>query len=176
MPRPRDVLNAFTVSELSRITDLSIPMANYLSDKGFLRPAFGNPYGRRGKVRYYSYRDLVIARLVQHLREGGVALHSLKEAIQQLSTEPDWMGSVGDPADQLRWLVTDGKEVLFKNRDGFLDTLTGSGQRAFSFIVDLHGLEQEVRERVPERKREQFQMGPYEIQFAEVRKTHVKKG
>jgi len=69
MPSPRKLLNAFPPREVSQITGLSLPMLDYLSRMGYLRPSYGSGPGVRGKVRYYSYRDLVIARIVQRLRE-----------------------------------------------------------------------------------------------------------
>ena len=74
MPTPRKVLNAFPALEVSRITGLSVAMIDYLSRSNLLRPSYGDTSGGRGKVRYYSYRDVVIARLIQRLREGGVKL------------------------------------------------------------------------------------------------------
>jgi DNA-binding transcriptional MerR regulator len=155
MPVPRKVMNAFTAREVSKITGLSLPMIDYLLREDLLRPSYGEDTGRRGKIRYYSYRDLVVARLIQRLREGGVQLARLKTSVQILCRDAPW-GEGPDPTTRLNWLISDGREVFLKNKDGFLDILTGSGQRAFAFVVNLSHLEAEVRERVPVAQRSHF--------------------
>jgi DNA-binding transcriptional MerR regulator len=159
MPRPRDVLNAFTADEVTSITGLSRPMVDYLATQAFLRPAYVDetrgkwrPGRIRGRVRYYSFRDLVIARIVQRLRETGVQLQRLKLAIQRLNVHPEWADSPEDPAAKVRWLLSDGKEVLIRHQDGFLEDLS-SGQRAFAFVVNLDQVQSEVLSNVPAKRR-----------------------
>jgi DNA-binding transcriptional MerR regulator len=159
MPKPKKVLNAFTADEVTSITKLSRPMVDYLATKGFLRPAYvdetvgrARPRRARGRVRYYSFRDLVIARVVQSLRETGVRLHRLKLAINRLNEHPDWADAPDDPTAKIRWLLSDGKNVLIKHHDGFLEEIA-SGQRAFAFVVNLDQVEREVRQKVPVKRR-----------------------
>lgn len=155
MPSTRPVLNAFTAKEVQEITGLSRPMIDYLLRAGFLRPHYAVGPGRRGKVRFYSYRDLVAARLVQRLRETGVELHKLKKAVQELCLDETW-GFGDDRSKQLMWLVSDGKDVWLKSNDGFLDSFRRDRQRAFSFIVNLPQLGREVKLLVPPKKRKLF--------------------
>lgn len=166
MPTPRKVLNAFPALEVSRITGLSVAMIDYLSRSNLLRPSYGDKSGGRGKVRYYSYRDVVIARLIQRLREGGVKLGPLKIAVHTLCRDAPWAHSV-DPATRLNWLITDGREVFLKSNDGFLEVLTGSGQRAFAFVVNLGQLESEVRALVPATQRTHFDIQNRSLMFAD---------
>lgn len=168
MPTPRKVLNAFTAHEVSRITSLSLPMIDYLLRTNLLRPSYGESTGCRGRVRYYSYRDLVVARLIQRLREGGVQLKRLKAAIEILRRDAPWADEI-HPAERLNWLITDGRQVFLKNKDGFLDVLTGTGQRAFAFVVNLSHLEAEVRDRVPLAQRAHFAIENRELMFADDR-------
>lgn len=158
MPAARAAKNAFTAQEVRAITGLSLPMIDYLLRTGFLRPAYMNGTGRRGQVRYYSYRDLVAARLVQRLRDSGVELRRLKTAVRELSRRACWGDHQEDPRKRLNWLVSDGRTVLFKGEDGFLEDPSGSGQRAFAFIVNLPALEQEVKALIPPSKREHYDM------------------
>jgi len=164
MPRTKKVLNAFPADEVSRYTGLSRPMVDYLAHEGFLRPAYGNPEGRRGKVRYYSYRDLVIARIIQRLRDSGVELYRLKAAIQELNSHSDWRELPSDQAEQIRWLVSDGRKVFIRNQDGFLDEV-GKKQRAFAFIVNLEGVVGEVKRAVPAKKRKHWSIENTELVF-----------
>lgn len=165
MPIPHDVLNAFPAREVSRITGLSLPMIDYLLREGLLRPSYSSETGCRGKVRYYSYRDLVVARRIQRVRDGGVQLGRLKSAIQTLCRDVPCVAQE-NPTECLNWLITDGNEVFLRNYDGFLDTVTGSGQRAFAFVINLKSLEAEVRGLVPAAQRPHFNIENSSLIFA----------
>ena len=173
MPVPKRVLNAFTAKEVQAITGLSLPMIDYLLRAGFLTPAYGA--GTRGQVRYYSYRDLVAARLVQQLRETGVELSRLKRAVAQLCEDAPWSDTTPLTA-RLDWLVSDGKEVLLRSGDGFLDTLRRDRQRSFAFVVNLPSLEQQVRTLVPKAKRTHFTMENRELRYAGRQSRRSKTG
>src|SRR6266487_4654002 len=99
MPKPRPASNAFSPAKASRIVGMSIHMLNYLAREGYLVPTYFRS-GRRGKPRYYSYRDLVIARLVQRLLDAGLEISRLKEGIQRLPQDPRW--SSKNPEKTLR--------------------------------------------------------------------------
>jgi DNA-binding transcriptional MerR regulator len=158
MPIPKPKRNAFSPTEVRRITGISLPMLDYLSRMDYLQPYYVEP-GVRGKVRYYSYRDLVVARTIQRLRETGVELARLKEAIQQLARDETWFPeNPPNGATVLRWLVTDGKRVMLENDDGFLDELRPNGQRAFAFIINLQNMQGEIKSRIPRGKRRLFSM------------------
>lgn len=135
-------------------------MLNYLDRMGYLQAAYAEPNERvRGKVRYYSYRDLVVARTIQHLRDTGVELARVKTAIQTLARDETWLpGKARKGANPLRWLVADGKKVWLEHDDGFIDELRPNGQRAFGFIISLENIQNEVRERIPKGKRDGYSM------------------
>lgn len=154
MPRPRRVLNAFTAQEVRRYTGLSIHMINYLARAGYVEPFYGS--GTRGKVRFYSYRDLTIADIVQRLRQTGVELARLKKALDTLREDHAWVQTKSGRTRPINWLVTDGRNVLLKHEDGFLDELRPGGQRSFAFVVTLRTVQSEVRSRIEPRKRKLF--------------------
>jgi len=157
MPIAKNVVDAFTAAEVEQISGLSRPMLDYLRRMDFIRPAYGSEERRRGKVRYYSYRDLVAARLVQRLRDAGVELHKLKTALEQLQSDETWADQT-EPAQSLYWLVTDGVEVFVEREGGLLERMTSDRQGVFSFVVNVGQLAAEVRLRVPEAKRADFTM------------------
>jgi DNA-binding transcriptional MerR regulator len=161
MPKPKQIPYAFAPKEASSITGISVHMLDYLYRMGYLHPAYvpaGAP-AVRGKVRYYSYRDLVVARTIQRLRETGVQLARLKDAMQTLAHEDTWLPKkIETGTNPLRWLITDGKEVFLENDDGFLDQLRPNGQRSFGFIVSLTNITNEVKTLIPKGKRRQFSM------------------
>lgn len=167
MPVARPVMNAFTAKEVSDITGLSLHMLNYLRKMGFLAPAYDAAAPRRGKVRYYSYRDLIAAKLVQKLRSAGVEIGVLKFAIAQLMDDRHWEKSEGLPDAQLRWLITDGVEVYVNAGDGYLDVMSSSGQRAFGFLVNVGTLAAEVHSAIPiGEKRDNFSLLNAPIRFS----------
>jgi DNA-binding transcriptional MerR regulator len=169
MPRPRRVLNAFTAKEVKEITGITVHMINYLCRHGYLQPFYGQ--GTRGKVRFYSYRDLVIAQIVQRLRQSGVELARLKYAMEALRKDHAWrVGPDSGRSKPIQWLVTDGKKVLMKHEDGFLDELRPGGQRSFAFVVTLQSMQNEVRARIKSRKRRYFDIENRELMYEQAEK------
>ena len=158
MPVARRLLNAFTAREVSDITGLSVPMINYLRREDMLIPSYDDGEGRRGKVRYYSYRDLVVAKLIQSLREAGVELVAIKKAIDCLSQDRAWRNAKGDLLEVLRFIYTDGQNVFLRKNDGTLEHLRADRQRAFSFVLHVGNLVSQVRALAPCRKRELFDL------------------
>ncbi|WP_158667838.1 MerR family transcriptional regulator [Bradyrhizobium guangdongense] len=161
MPKSKRFLNAFTKREVHDITGLSLPMIDYLEANGYLDPAYrdetrGVRTRDHGRVRYYSYRDLVIAHVVQKLRAAGVRLPKLKEAIKALDRDNEW--TKVDRRDRIRWLVFDGKKVALRREDGFIEDLR-TGQRSFTFVVGLTATIAEVTALIrPPERREMFSM------------------
>jgi DNA-binding transcriptional MerR regulator len=149
MPRPRKVLNAFTAKEVRDITGLTLAMINYLSRMDFLVPAYGGDTPGQGRVRYYSYRDLVVARLIRRLRLTGVGLVTIKAAVVRLRSDDLWEERARELPSALSWLKTDGRDVFIERADGFLEFMRGDGQGAFGFLVNLGSLASEVRAKIP---------------------------
>ena len=113
---------------------MSYHMLNYLSREGYLVPHYGKT-GQRGRTRYYSYRDLVIARLVQRLLDCGLEIKRLKKDLKKLSRHPHW--SEGRSSKELGLLATDGRRLFFVEGDNKVLDLTGNGQMAFAFVLDV---------------------------------------
>lgn len=159
MPKAKRLLNAFTAKEVNTITGLSRPMIEYLRRSDFLTPAYQETPGRRGKIRYYSYRDLLVARLIQRLRANGVELITIKEAVITLRDDPLWENAGGTVPPSLRWLRTNGRDVFIDRQDGFLEYMRADRQGAFAFLVNVSELATEVRECIPAgTKRDNFSL------------------
>ena len=169
MPRARQVLNGFTAKDVCAITGISPSMLEYLRRHDFLRPGHdGGEERRQGRVRYYTYRDLVVARLIQRLRAAGVRLHLLKSAVERMARDDFWSDGV-EPVDGLKWVVSDGSSVFLRDEDGFLDEITGAGQRSFAFVVNVDRLRSEVRDQVPKAMRPSFTMKSEDLKYADRR-------
>lgn len=143
MPVPRSFCNAFTCSEVSDLSGLSRPMVNYLAKAGYLVPSYPRGRAARGATRYYSYRDLMVARVIGRLAAAGVELKRLKEALVDLQRAELWdrLGAEG----ALPLLITDGASIVLREPDGSVRDLTAGGQLAFAFVMDLARTEAELR-------------------------------
>ncbi len=165
MPRARTLVNAFTPKDVQNITGITSHMLNYLCRHGYLRPAYATGKRARGKVRYFSYRDLVITSVVQNLRDTGVRLGRLKEAIKYLHHDHAWFPTRSGRSKPIQWLVSDGKKVLLQHEDGFLDELRPGGQRAFAFVVSLGGVQDKVRALIEPKRRRHFSIENRPLKF-----------
>jgi DNA-binding transcriptional MerR regulator len=178
VPEPKNVLNAFTAAEIEDMIGLSVEMIDYLAREGYLVPTYGR--GRvRGRVRYYSYRDLVIANVVQSLRKTGVELARLKKALRALKKDAAWFESAspGRKSKTVQWLVTDGRKVLLKHEDGFLDELRPGGQRSFAFVVNMNNIQREVREQLSQEKLKHYTIENRALVFGpKIPKSGVRRG
>jgi DNA-binding transcriptional MerR regulator len=162
MPKPKPVLNAFTAQQVKVITGLSVHMVNYLAREGYLTPAYDQGH-IRGKTRYYSYRDLVVARIVQRLREIGLELKRLKPAIKLLSSSETWLSAGKERAISL--LATDGKTLFYPDERGALIELTRGGQRSFAFVLDVAKAQAEVKRRLTRKQLDRFEIRNRPLKF-----------
>lgn len=110
-------------------------MVNYLANAGYLEAAYRPGSDNRGSTRYFSYRDLVVARVIGRLASAGVELKRLKAALVDLQRAELWRDL--DPQRVLPLLVVSGEKVLLKDRDGAIRELTSGGQLVFAFVLDL---------------------------------------
>lgn len=143
------VLNAFSPSEASRIVGLSMHMLNYLARHRYLVPHYVG--SGRGSRRHYSYRDLLVARIIARLLSAGVEISRLKSALRELGRRSGWL-----KVEQLGLLVTDGRHVYQMGADGTLSDLTSGGQLTFAFVLDLEHIRGEVVSAMDDDRRDNF--------------------
>jgi DNA-binding transcriptional MerR regulator len=165
VPKPKTSINAFPPATASAIVGMSVHMLNYLARQGYLIPAYEQS-GRRGKTRYYSYRDLVIARLVQKLLDGGIELSRLKEGIKKLATHKTWSST--NPDKTFRMLATDGKNLLFVEEEGTVVDLTKNGQLTFAFVLDVAAARDEVKRKLNQEQLANFNLRNLRIKYSKV--------
>jgi len=163
MPKVRLAANAFAPSEASGIVGMSVHMLNYLAREGYLVPTYIRS-GRRGKTRYYSYRDLVIARLVQKLLDAGLEISRLKRGIRRLRSHSRWCTE--NPERALRMLATDGASLFFPEESGTLIDLTRSGQLAFSFVLDVGAAQADVKKKLRGEQLANFSLNNRRLRYA----------
>ncbi len=167
MPIFRPAINAFTPKMASAIVGMSVHMLNYLAREGYLLPTYPQSRRRkpaRGRPRYYSYRDLVIAKIVQRLLDGGLELSRLKEGIRKLGRHPAWQAS--NQQKTLRSLATDGHNLYLMDDQGRLTDITRQGQLAFLFVLDVASVQDEVRRKMDKEQLGSFSLVNRPIRFA----------
>ena len=118
----------------------STAMLDYLERSGIFRRQ--KTEKRRGKHRRYTFRDLLILKVIKALLENGASVASLKEGLGEFQrwkwkAEPTVLE---DSLGGLRYLVASGKHVYFAHSASVLIDLSNKGQLAFSFILDLDKL------------------------------------
>lgn len=129
----------FSAKEAAEFSGISLAMVNYLCRHHLIVPATGRKRGR-GIERKYSFGDIVILRSVAKLLEAGVSVLRLKKALANLRRLHADITQDKMPAS---FLVTDGKDVYFRQDSGVLELLT-SGQLSFAFVVEVESVRQDA--------------------------------
>ncbi len=162
MASPKPMRNGFAPTEAARIVGLSVHMLSYLARHSYLKPTYAS--AGRGSVRYYSYRDLVIARIISRLLAAGLEISRLKTGIARLSSDPSLTS--GDAHTDLRMLGTDGTSLFFVDGDGAIRDLTQNGQLAFAFLLDVRMVRNEIVGQLSEERRRYFTLSNRRLQAA----------
>lgn len=132
--------------ELAHLSGLSGYMVTYLRQVGLLLPIgheTSTPAAQRpryGKARLYRFSDVLLARSLRKLLDAGVSVKEIEESIRVLREK---LGGV--PRDLTTTRVTIiGKRIFVASPNEQPVELTADGQLAFSYMLDLKGLQQEA--------------------------------
>lgn len=112
-------------------------MLNYLCRHGVVTPSATTAPGR-GRVRRYTYCDLILLRVVAKLLDQGISVLRFRKQCCLLKSRELNLRRLS----ACRYLVTDGSNVYFKN-DRALERMD-SGQMAFAFVLDMKPVRSEV--------------------------------
>ncbi|MDE0138391.1 MAG: MerR family transcriptional regulator [bacterium] len=136
----------FNSEDASRLTGATHSQLRYWDKLRLVQPSIQSTDGRPGKRRKYSFRDLVMLRVVVTLKSNGLSLQRIGRAWNYLRRQGV------DPRDVK--LVTDGDTVFSVEPDNMVDLLRGQ----LSFFVELEQLTLQVDrdESLFELNREQF--------------------
>jgi DNA-binding transcriptional MerR regulator len=133
----------FTIRDVERLTGLKAAMIDYLCRTKIVVPSRMGSRGRgRGIRRVYSFGDVVLLRTYAKLLKAGVSVKRLKVAHGTWSRHFKTLDQQAPPG---RFLVTDGERVYFRDQQQALVDLSGEGQLAFAFVIDLLQMREEVR-------------------------------
>jgi DNA-binding transcriptional MerR regulator len=132
------VAEYYTVREAARLTALSVDMVNYLARHKVVVSS-GNRSRGRGRVRLYTFADLVLLRAIGQLLERGISVLRLNKSFASAQRR----GKTTSELLSRKYLVTDGYNVYFQD-SGKLELLE-SGQLAFAFVLELDAIRISVR-------------------------------
>ncbi len=131
----------YDVKSAKNITDMSLPMINYLCREKIVVPAAGPKRGR-GNTRRYTFSDLLMLKVIKKLLNNGVSVLHMKKSLVAMR------GRGLNCKDLLtqKFVVTNGSDIFLKS-DGVIETIE-SGQLAFAFVLELNGIREEVRAKI----------------------------
>ena len=132
----------FSIRDIEKLTGLSPSMTDYLCRTKIIAPSNMGSKGRgRGKVRRFSFGDVVQLRTYAKLLKQGVSVKRLKEAHKTWSLHFKVLEIQTPPSE---YLLTDGVRIYFRHPNKVLEELSTEGQLAFSFIIDLKQIHHEI--------------------------------
>ena len=123
----------------------TVAMLDYLERSGvFVRRKPGEK--RRGKGRAYTFRDLLVLKVIARLLQNGASVQALKTALIEFQ-DKKWKAdranfSFGE--EKIRYLTVSAGDLFFSDSQKNLFDMTNKGQMVFGFILDLDHLHTEL--------------------------------
>ncbi|QTD54735.1 hypothetical protein [Parasphingorhabdus cellanae] len=137
-------MDKYYAAEISRIAGFSKPhMLGYLErTEIFIRENWEDR--RHGKVKKYTFRDLIVLRAIKKMLDIGIRPLRVKEVLQNLCKEEELPNNraaaeLFAKTGNSLFLISE-ESVIFVNNDQQMIDLTKSRQLAFSFMVGVSDL------------------------------------
>lgn len=105
------VSEAYTQSEVSRLFGLSRAQLRYWDKTGF-----ASPTGVRGRLRFYTFRDLIGIRAAKGLLDAGLSLRSVRRSVDALRAT---LPAITRPLAELRVIADGDRMVVQSGRERF---------------------------------------------------------
>jgi DNA-binding transcriptional MerR regulator len=150
------VISEFTTKTVARITGVTARQLDYWANTDFIIPSVQVGAGR-GKVRLYSFVDLVQVKVAKQLGDAGISLQKMRKAVSALrSIAPD----IEKPLAQFEF-ISDGRDIFVADTEERMIAITHDmGQ--FYWRLNVGDLVRELADKVE--------------QLAQVEKTVVTVG
>jgi DNA-binding transcriptional MerR regulator len=136
----------YSPAQAAKVSGLSTYMIDYLCRNGLVTPS-GNTLRGRGRLRRYTFFDIVLLRVVAKFLNQGISVLAFRKSF--LSAK-ERHSNVRELLAR-RFLVTDGVRVYFQN-DGVLERID-TGQLSFAFVLDLIPIRDEVLQKLKAKAR-----------------------
>jgi DNA-binding transcriptional MerR regulator len=127
----------YSPAQVAKVTGLSTYMIDYLCRTHLVTPS-GNDSRGRGRVRQYTFPDIVLLRVVAKLLNQGISVLGFRKSFLSAKKR---QANVRELLAR-RYLVTDGVSVFLQNQ-GVLERID-TGQLSFAFVLDLAPIRDEV--------------------------------
>ena len=129
----------FSAGRAARLAGIAYRTLDFWARSGFIVPSIVQSAGK-GSDRIYSFQDIVALRVAGKLRAAGISLQALRRVLAYLQEREGYESPLAET-----YLVSDGKDVFERRQDEILSVLRRPGQAAFSWVLDLSGVVEEVR-------------------------------
>ena len=138
-------MQVFSASRAARLAGYRTTyMLDYLKRAGIVLPSH-RPNPGRGRRRLYTYGDLVVLKAVQHLLAQGISVRKLRQA---LTVARRAFKSIEPHSVIHRFMVINGQNIYLKDEASAVVDLTGGGQYAFAFVVDIMRVRNDLDEQL----------------------------
>jgi uncharacterized protein (DUF433 family)/DNA-binding transcriptional MerR regulator len=144
----KNVVSAFTVDEVERLTGVSKRQLGYWDKTDFFVPGLAFADGRRAYSRLYSFRDVVSLKVINALRNNS------KVPLPHLREVKDKLRALGDEMWSKTTLYVLKKKVVFVNpeTDAFEEVVSGQGVLQIPLMIvsgDMSRAVDKLRKRDP---------------------------
>lgn len=126
-PVPASQLRGWRGTAACRVVGITYRQLDYWARTGLVEPSIRRASGS-GSNRLYSFRDIIVLKVIKRLLDAGVSLQNIRKAVEALRTR-----GVKDLAEIT--LMSDGSTVYeCRSADEVIDLLRG-GQGVFGIAV-----------------------------------------
>ena len=135
---------AFNTNFVASLTGASISQLNAWDRQGIVSPSILKSSGR-GSIRLYSFKDIIEAKTVAHLRANHISLKNIKLAIDYLKNTFDFNRPLAET-----FLLSNGVDVLCAPQSEITDVCAQwiaankNGQLVMPFVVPLGAITQTI--------------------------------
>ena len=132
----------FPSKEAVRLSGVPYRTLDLWANIGFVVPSVVQASGR-GSDRVYSFRDIVALRVAGKLRVAGISLQKLRKVMAYLREREGLESPFAET-----YLVSDGNDIFERRGAEIVSLLQRPGQAAFTWVLDLRGVIEEVRAKI----------------------------
>jgi DNA-binding transcriptional MerR regulator len=117
----------YRVPEVTKAVGISYRQLDYWARTGLVTPSIREA-GGSGTQRLYSFRDMLVLRIIKKLLDAGVGLQQIRKAVEYLKEMKQPLHSVT--------LMSDGNRIYAPDSPESVVDLLAKGQGVFAIAVD----------------------------------------
>ena len=117
----------YRVPEVTKAVGISYRQLDYWARTGLVTPSIREA-GGSGTQRLYSFRDLLVLRIIKKLLDAGVGLQQIRKAV-------DYLRDMKQPLHSVT-LMSDGNRIYAPESPEAVIDLLSKGQGVFAIAVD----------------------------------------